>query len=46
MLNKGDILLVYQLSRVARSLQDSVKIDEIVESKGAALVSATEYAIT
>lgn len=39
---KGSSLIVYSLSRLARSTQDAIQIAEVLEKKGAGLISATE----
>lgn len=41
-LNKGDALVVYSLSRFARSTRDTLDLAEQIERKGADLVSLTE----
>jgi site-specific DNA recombinase len=39
---RGDVLLVYSLSRLARSTKDTIEIAETLERKGADLVSISE----
>jgi site-specific DNA recombinase len=39
---RGDVLLVYSLSRLARSTKDTIEIAETLERKGADLVSLSE----
>lgn len=39
---RGDVLLVYSLSRLARSTKDTIQIAETLERKGADLVSLSE----
>jgi DNA invertase Pin-like site-specific DNA recombinase len=41
-LESGDVLLVYSLSRLARSIKDLCSIVETIQRKGAALKSAAE----
>ena len=41
-LNKGDALVVYSLSRLARSTKDTIEISETLQKKGADLVSLSE----
>ena len=41
-LRKGDTLVVWKLSRLARSIKDIIKISELLESKGIALKIITQ----
>lgn len=41
-LQPGDVLIVYKLDRLARSLRDLIRISEHVQSVGATLLSMTE----
>jgi len=40
--NKDDALVVYSLSRLARSTKDTIEISELLQNKGADLVSISE----
>lgn len=42
LLGKGDALVVYSLSRLARSTKDAIAISELLNKKGADLVSLSE----
>ena len=41
-LQPGDVLIVYKLDRLARSLRDLIRISEYVQNVGATLLSMTE----
>lgn len=42
MLQRGDVLVVYSLSRLSRSIKDTILIAEMLSKKGVDLVSLTE----